>query len=592
MSPQSTNGGELIVDHLIANGVRYAVGIPGHGIITFVDALIDRSDEIGTIMVRHEQSAVHLADGYCRVSGEPLAVFTSVGPGAVNTLVGIATAMADSIPVVVLTGNCQSYFIEKGAIQDISFRQPNDFSNMVRPVVKRSWSVTSASELSDVLRRAFRLATSGRPGPVHIEIPMDVQSANVRRVEHTVGPLETLGKAYPDPDSIERAAQAIVSAEFPVLLVGGGALLARAERELVGLATHLGIPVITTLTSKGIIPEDHPLNAYYTGPKGSTCGVNVVRRADVLVAVGFRFSEWASGSYKDGEVFSIPPQRVVQIDVDPSELGKNYPVEVAVLADAKPALSLLLESVQRMAAPRDYEATAAFSELQKWRSEWQDAVQSQGTDGTPISMSRALAELRKELPRDGIVLSSSGHTQGLLYQEFPIYEPRTHLSAAGFSTMGWSLPAAIGAKLAAPSKAVVAVIGDGDFLMTCQELACAVQYEVPIVVCVMNNSGYMSIRDLQVALFGADRTLVTENEREDGTVCETDIAALAQSFGAWSRRVTDPNELRAAFRDALDSGRPAVVEVMTPRDQVNAGNSLGQWSEFPMPESRRVKVNP
>jgi len=580
------NGGELIVEHLVANLVPYAVGIPGHGIITFVDALIDRADEIGTIMVRHEQSAVHLADGYFRVAGTPLAVFTSVGPGAVNTLVGVATAMADSVPVVVLTGNCQSYFIEKGAIQDISFRQPNDFANMIRPVVKRSWSVMNAHEITDVMRRAFRTALSGRPGPVHVELTMDVQSAAVERPSTSLSSNDVLGKSYPDPSSIERAASAIVDARSPVLLVGGGVSLARAERELVGLATHLGIPVITTLTSKGVIPEDHPLNAYYTGPKGSTCGVKVVKRADVLVAVGFRFSEWASGSYKDGEVFSIPPQRIVQIDVDPNEIGKNYPVEVGVLGDAQPALEMLLARVQAMTAARDYERTEAFAELQTWRTEWENLVRAQTHEDDSMSMSRALADLREELPRNGIVLTSSGHTQGLVYQEFPIYEPRTHISAAGFSTMGWSLPAAIGAKLAAPDRPVVAIVGDGDFLMTCQELACAVQYEIPIVVCVMNNSGYLSIRDLQVALFGAERTLVTESSREDGTVVETDIAALAASFGAWSRRVTDPAELRQAYRDALACGRPAVVEVMTPREYSKAGNALGQWSEFPMPENR------
>jgi acetolactate synthase I/II/III large subunit len=572
-----------IVDYLIRRGVPYVVGIPGHGNLTFVDALTDRASEISMRMVRHEQSAVHFADGYYRVTDQPLVVTTSCGPGAVNTLVGLATAMADSIPVVLITGNVQTYFLERGAIQDISFRQVSDFANMVRPVVKRSWSVMHAGDVPDVLQRAFRTATTGRPGPVHIEIPMDIQASEIEPPDVSPQDFDVPFKAFPDPASIEHAAEVLVSAMRPVLLVGGGVILAHAEAAMRELAEYLGIPVITTLTSKGVISEDHPLNAYYTGPKGSTCGVNVVRSADVFLAVGFRFTEWASGSYRPGEVFSIPPQRVVQIDIDPAEIGRNYPVAAPVLADAGPALTALIEAVKRRTPRREYEATQAYGDLQTWRAEWRAAVAKQAVEARPMTMSRALAEIRTALPSDAIVLTSSGHSQGIVYQEFPIFEPRTHISAGGFSTMGWSFPAALGVKTALPDRVVATLIGDGDFLMTCQELAMAVQYGIPVVNCVLNNSGYLSIRDMQASIFGEDRTIATESTLRDGTPYSPDLAALAESFGAYGARVDDASALTEAVRAALSSGRPAVLDIRVATAYPGSGNQLGGWAEFPKP---------
>lgn len=577
--------GQFIVDFLLNAGVPYAVGIPGHGILTMVDALIDRTPELKTIMVRHEQAAAHLADGYARITGQPIAIFTSVGPGAVNTLVGLATAMADSIPIIAITGNCQSYFVDRGAIQDISHHHASDFTSMVRPVVKRSWSVTRAGDLPDVLQRALRLATSGRPGPVHIEVPMDVQAAEIEAPAAGPDAYRVPWRLYPDPESIRNAAGVILAAQRPVLLVGGGVILADAAAELREVAEYLGIPVITTTQSKGVIPEDHPLNAYYTGPKGSTCGVKVTRSADVLIAVGFRFAEWASGSYRHGETFFVPPARIVQIDIDPAEIGRNYPVAAAVLADARTALTALLSEIRSRARRRSYESSAAYRELQAWRAEWQGLVAREANKGIPMNLSRALAELRRALPNDAIICTSSGHTQGLVYQEFPVYAPRTHLSAGGFSTMGWSVPASLGAKLAAPGQVVAAIIGEGDFLMTCQELATAVQYDIPILCCVMNNAGYLSIRDMQASIFGPDRVLVTESRLRSGDWYTPELATLATAFGAYGARVEDPRELSGAVRDALSSGRPAVLDIQVARTYPDSGNRLGQWAEFPKPTS-------
>ena len=586
---------EMIADYLVREGVPYAVGIPGHGILTLVDALLDRQDEIKTLMVRHEQAAVHLADGYCRASGQPLVVFTSVGPGAVNTLVGVATAMADSIPVIVITGNCQTYFFDRGAIQDIGHHHTADFTTMMRPVVKRSWQVNHARELPDVLQRAFRLAMAGRPGPVHIELPMDVQADVVDAEVPDPRLYRPFSRIPGDPAAIERAADVLLEAKRPVLLVGGGVILSDACTELLELVEHLGVPVITSTQGKGAIPEDHSLNVFYTGPKGTACATEIARTADVAMALGFRFAEWAAGSYKPGEVFNIPPTRVIQIDIDPMEIGKNYPVTVGILGDLKAALTQLNQALQRRGGPRDYRSTAYFEEIQRLRQEWLETLaEEQSSDAIPITTSRALGELRTALPRDTIVASSSGHTQGHVYQEFPVYEPRTHLSAGGFSTMGWTVPACIGAKLAAPHRVVAGILGDGDFLMTCQELATAVQYNVPVLYCIFNNGGYLSIRDMQASLFGTDRVIATEPIRADsGDWYFVDFVKLAESFGACAEAIETPTEIEGAVQRAIASNRPAVLDIRVATRFPDSANRLGRWADFPMPaQPAAARVSP
>jgi len=251
---------DFIAEYLVRAGVPYAVGIPGHGILTFVNALVERKDRIKVLMVRHEQSAAHLADGYCRVTGQPLVVFTSVGPGAINTLVGVATAMADSIPMIVITGNCQTYFFDRGAIQDVNFHHTADFPNMIRPVVKRSWSVNHAQDLPDVLQRAFRLATTGRPGPVHLELPMDVQADAIDATIPDPRRYQVSTRIPGDPLAVMEAANLLAQAKRPVLLVGGGVILSDATSELRQLVELLGIPVITSAKNRTTVAS---------GPRGS-----------------------------------------------------------------------------------------------------------------------------------------------------------------------------------------------------------------------------------------------------------------------------------------------------------------------------------
>lgn len=578
------SGSEFIAEYLIKEGVPYLVGLPGHGVLAFMDAFRKRKNKIKSIMVRHEQSAVHVADGYYRATGRPLAAFTTVGPGAINSLEGIATAFVDSTAVVLFTANCPTYMNERGAMQEIERNHWADFPAMIRPVVKRTWNITNVNQLADVLPRAFRMATSGRPGPVHIDMPMDVQAATISAevpdpLHHRVS--SSFGGSDED---IAAAANLLLKAKRPLILVGGGVILSEATGELVRLAELRGIPVVATFNGKGAIPEDHPLCCNYIGFMGSTSGNALAKRADVLLAVGTRFSEWTCSSYKRGVTFNIPPTKVIHMDIDEREISKNYPVEVGILADAKTGLAQLAGALLKHKV--DYKRTSYFRTIQNLKKEWVRLVEKwQFRKGGSLTTAALIKELREFLERDAVVLSDAGHSQAQLWQTFPVYGPRTHIGSGGFSTMGFSLPAAIGVKLAHPQRQVVGFVGDGAFLMTCQELATASQYNIPVVMCISNNFAWCSIRDMQRAWYGEKATFCTEFYRE-GTrqFVGPNFAKLAESFGCYGERVADIKEVKPALARAFQSGLPAVVEVLTDRNYPNTELPVTGWADYPTPE--------
>jgi len=578
-------GGEVIAEYLIKEGVPYIVGIPGHGIIPFLDPLKDRQDEIGVVQVRHEQAAIHLADGYYRASGRPLLCFTSIGPGAYNTVVGLATAYVDSSAVVAVSGETHSYMFGKGVLQEVERQNWADTSSVMRPITKRVWKVTRVDQVPFAIHQAFKTATTGRPGPVHIFMPMDVQadSADVEipdPVKH-----RSLGRVSGDIEQVKLSAELMAKAERPVILAGGGVILSDASPELVELAEFLGIPVITTMMGKGAIPEDHELCAFYAGSKGSSCGNKLAKEADILLAVGCRFADLSTSSYKRGVSFTVPPTRLIHVDIDPTEIGKNYPTEVGIVGDAKAVLRQLSEALKAMASKKKYQEMPYFKALQKAKKEWEKELEPlKNSRKIPMTISRFLAELRNVLKRDAIVVGSAGHAQAQLFQEFPVYEPRTHLSSGGMSTMGWAVPASMGAKLAKPDKEVVSVSGDGDFLMTCQELATAVQYGITTVHCVLNNYGWLSIRDLQLDVYGEHRGYATEfRARDTGELCSPSFTKLAEAFGCHNEFIEKPEQVAPALKRALKSGKPAVLEIPVQYEHPwSEGKTCGWW-DIPMP---------
>lgn len=577
-------GGQIVVETLIREGVPYIVGIPGHGTLGLSDALIEQ-DQLKVLQVRHEQAAVHLADGYYRVAGVPLAVFTSIGPGAMNTCIGVASCYVDSIPVLVLTGNSHTYMAGRGVLQEIERKHDADSLAVFEPIAKRIWRPANVGRLPRILQRAFAEMLTGRRGPVVVDLPMDVQCDSVDVGARLPRPdtYRPTGPVLPNPDLVAKAGRLLDQAERPVIVAGGGVIAAGAWDELRQLAEFLGAPVVTTMMGKGAFPEDHPLSGFHGGSKGTTCGNALTANADVLLAVGMRFADESTSSYRQGVTYAIPPTRLIHLDLDPTEIGKNYPVEVGIVADAWAGLVVLLDWFRSNSAPRDYAQSDYFAHIQRLREEWLAQVQELTTsDHVPITISRLIAEVRAFLDRDAIVVTSSGNVQVQWFQEAMVYEPKTNLTAGGFSTMGWTVPAALGAKLAAPDRHVVGLVGDGDFLMTAQELATAVQYDIPVVYIVANNAGWIAIRDLQAAAYGEERAVGAEFLKDDAPI-SPDLTALARAFGCHAERVSAPDEVRPALERAFATYAPAVVEVMVERAYPLSGSPAVGWWDVPVP---------
>jgi acetolactate synthase-1/2/3 large subunit len=581
--PRRLSGAQIIVEYLVRQGVPYAVGIPGHGSWNLTDALLDRSDEIRTVQVMHEQSAVHLADGFYRVSGKPLLAFTSIGPGATNTVVGMATAYADSTAVMLMTGSPHTYMRGRGLLQELERRHAADNARIFEPVVKEWWMPSRVDELPFVLHRAWNQMLSGRPGPVLMDVPMDVQaeSAEVRIPD----PAEREASSGPRPasDLVERAATLLAGAERPLLVAGGGAITANAAAEVTALAERLGMPVVTTWMGKGSIDETHELAGQTIGDTGSASGNALAASADVILSVGCRFTDWSASSYRRGITFAIPPSRLIQVDVDAREIGKNYPVEVPLLGDAREALRDLLSALGAGGGPTVYRESTYFGEIQRRRREWFKQLEvKSASSALPMTMARAVREIQAVTRPDAIVVTGAGLPQGMVKQRWVTRLPRTHITSGGFSTMGFSLPAAIGAQLAAPDRQVLAVCGDGDFLQTMQELASAVMLGVPVCVVVLDNSGWISIKGGQQSFFG--RTAATDFLRSDGSIYSPDFAAIGRAFGLHAEHVQEPGEVGPAVARALASGGPSLVSVTVNRELDVAGPDKTGWWDVPFPE--------
>jgi acetolactate synthase-1/2/3 large subunit len=576
-------GGEIVVEYLTKEKVPYAVGIPGHGCLGLVDALMKSKDKISVIQVRQEMSGVHLADGYYRIAGKPLAVFTSIGPGAINTAIGLATAYVDSTAVLALTGDTHVHMFGRGVLQEIERAHSANFPRVLEPIVKRYWQAVSVEQLPHIMQRAFSQMLTGRPGPVLIDLPMDVQadSADVTIPEPVGRKCSSRVKA--DPAAIEEAAGLLNAAKRPVILAGGGINASHAWDELKTLAEYLGAAVVTTMMGKGCFPENHSLYGWHAGSKGTTVGNTLCSRADVLLAVGCRFADETASSYRRGASFSIPPTKLIHVDIDAGEIGKNYPVEVGIVGDARTVFSDLLDAVIQSSPKRRRKKTEYLKEIQAQQRKWLSAVAKlQKARRTPPTISRALKELRDELPEEAIVACSSGNVQAQILQEFSFTQPKTLLTTGGFSTMGWALPAAMGAKLAKPDVPVVAAIGDGDFMMTMQELATAVQYDIPVVVFLVDNSGWIAIKDLQMAAYGEDRGYACDFEK-DGKPYSPDFKKVAEAFGCHAERATKAEQIRPALRRALKSGKPALVEVTVNRKYPHSGSPAVGWWDVPIP---------
>ena len=575
-------GGQIIYEYLKKEGVPYVAAISGHGDLALLDPFLGQ-DRIKIITTKHEQGAAHLADGYFRASGKPLCVFTSIGPGACNTTSAVATAFVDSSAMVIFTGSVQTYFMGRGILQEIERKHWSDFWRVLEPVVKRSWQVTRVDQLPRVLPFAFKLATGGRPGPVHIDMPLDVQAEAAEVTVPDPSAYRPSGRQRGDQEEVKKAIELLISAKRPVIIAGGGVVLSDASQELRELAEFLGAPVLTTFRgiSKGVFPEDHELFAYYSG-HATSIGNEVSTSADVILVVGSRLRDETMGSFKPGAVLNIPPTKIIHVDIDINEIGKNVPVDVGILGDAKSVLHDML-SVARKTARADYRKTSYFKELQEKKAKWQKVV-DESVSSTPMSMGRVLKEAREFLRRDAIVVVSAGLPQEFVCRQFPMYEPRTFISSGGYSTMGFGVPASIGAKLAHPERQVLDIEGDGSFLMTGLEMHTAYQHNVPIVVLILNNYGWISIRDHELRQHGQGHVIATEFVDPKGRLYSPDFVELAHSLSCYGEKVRRPEEVQPALERAFASGKPAIVEAIVDRDYpASSPEVFGPWDLAPMP---------
>ncbi len=588
---QKYTGGEIISKYLIKEGVKYVIGIPGHGNLPLVDAFFKDQDKLTLIQPKQEMSGVHIAVGYYRITGKPLAVFTSIGPGAINTAIGIADAYVDSMPVLVLTGDTHVHMRGKGVLQEIERKKDSNMPRILEPIVKRSFQVDIVGQLPSIMQRAFNQMMTGRKGPIHIDLPIDVQSYAISTEIPNPIKHKSQGRIFGDPELITNAAILLKEAKRPVLLLGGGVVSSEAFKEVKSLAEKIGAGVVATMMAKDAFPNDHPLFCWATGSKGTTIGLKITSTADLILAIGCRFADETASSYKDGVSFSIPPTKLIQIDIDQHEIGKNYPVELGITGDAKACLRQIIDELGDY--KEEYEKTDYFKEIQEEKKKWFEILKEHRNNNNNLPnlmISTVLQEIRQFFDRDTIFITSSGNVQAQMIQELEFYEPKTCITAGGFSTMGYSVPAGIGAKLGSidvgkPDRQVVSLVGDGDFMMTISELSVAVQLGLKnIFFIVLNNYGWIAIKDLQQAAFGEDRGYGTAFEDNDGNPYSPDFAKIAEGFGCYAEKIFEKKEIIPALERASKSNKPAVIEILVNRTFPFTGSPAFGWWDVPIPE--------
>jgi acetolactate synthase I/II/III large subunit len=576
------NGGELIVEYLVRERVPYVFGLCGHGNVGLLDALYDRPDAIKTISTRHEQTAGHMADAYFRVAHKPVATLTSCGPGSANIPIALACAFMDSSAFLAITGNVPTSQFNRAAFQETYRHFQADYPSVIRPYVKRSFQPTRTDMLPTALRQAFATMLGGRPGPVNLDVPFNVfkEAADEDVVEPGEWRAGISSRSGGDPADIRRAVELLRSARRPLIYVGHGVTLSEAGADLTALAHRLRIPVIFSPNGFGTLDMADPLALGFVGRNGVFHANEAARTCDVLLAVGVRFDDRSSSTWIPGYSFNIPPTRLIHVDIDVEEIGRNYPVHLGIVGDARTVLRQLL--AEAAAGPDAPSREAWLGEIAIWRAKWEEFIQPQRqSDAEPIHPLRVVRALQSVLPDDGIILPDVGVHHNWVVQFWQARRPQTLLNTWGFGAMGFGVCGVLGAKLAAPERACVSVCGDGGFMMRPDVLCTAVEYGIPAVWIVWNNFAYAGIRDIQHGMF-AKREIATSFVREsDGLLINPDFVALARACGADGIRVEHAADLEGALEHALRADAPFVLDVHVDRDI--RPPSVGTWQLPPTP---------
>lgn len=561
-----------LVKYLEDRGVEHLFGLCGHTNIAVLNAL--EGSKVKFVNTRHEQVASHAADGYARVKRQTAVVLSHLGPGLTNAATGVANAALDSIPMVVIAGDVPSHYYGKHPHQEVNLHADASQWEIYRPFVKRAWRVERPDLFPEILEKAFQLAASGRPGPVLVSVPMDIFSMeiDVALFERLKAHTKVLQKPSIDDETADRVILTLTGAEHPLLYVGGGVLLADAAPELAELAEHLSLPVAHSLMGKGALPDDHPMTLGMTGFWGTQFTNDTCLAADYLLGLGTSFKEADCSSWESGYTFNFPGTKLIHIDIDPEEIGRNYPCEIGVVADLKKALGVLVKAARRL-YPEGRQNDAMRQRIAEHRRVFAAGnAEAQASDAFPMRPERILAEVRELLPRDGVVTTDVGWNKNGVGQQFPIYTPGSILTPGGFATMGFGAPAALGAKLADPSRVVISLVGDGGFGQNPAMLATAFEEDIGVVWVVMNNYAFGTIAGLQKAHFGT--TLGTVFEK-NGVPYSPDYAAIARAYGVEGVKITKAEEFKPALEAAIKANRPCVIDVQ----MVNVPTpTTGHWN--------------
>ncbi len=541
--PQMT-GAKALIESLKAEKVKHIFGIPGGATIPIYDALYDEK-RIRHILVRHEQAAAHAADGYARVSGGPGVCMATSGPGATNLTTGILNAYMDSSPVVAITGQVPKPFLGTDAFQEA------DMVSVMLPITKHNFMIRSVAEVPRMVRLAFKIATTGRQGPVHIDLPKDVQASKDKvKIPSRVRYQKKI-KTKPKAEEVRQALKLLTQANRPLLFAGGGIVSANASAELVKLAELLQAPVVTTPLGKGTIPENHPLALGMIGMHGRMVANIAVTECDTLLGLGVRFDDRATGDVR----YFAPKAKIIHVDIDPVELGKNVRVDVPIAADVRITLKVLIKGLRSKAKRK-----SGGQWLRRIKKMQKEFIPRMDYDEVPIKPQRVIKELMNVLSDDAIITTEVGQCQMWAAHYYTFKKPRRLIMSGGLGTMGFGFPAAIGAKVARPKNVVVDVAGDGSFLMNSQELATAVDNDIPVVVCILDNRFLGMVKQWQDMFYEKRRSATDLGKTPD-------FAKLAESYGAWGDTITRPSEIAPKLREALKSGKPAVLDVVIDPDE-------------------------
>ena len=579
-------GADLITEYLVASKVPYVFGVCGHGNVGILDSLFEARDRITLVSPRHEQVAAHMADAYFRVRHEAVATLTSCGPGSCNIVMPLAVAISDSSALLAITANVPTSQFNRSPFQEINKHFQADFPNIIRPVVKRSFQPTRVDMLPLALRQATATMLSGRPGPVNLDVPFNVfQEEDEVEIPPSSPPLNAQ-RSGASPEEIAACLDLIERSQRPVLFVGHGVTLSEASRELTEFAHRLQIPVISSPNGMGTLDMTDQLSLGFIGRNGAYPANEAGRRADLVIAIGARFDDRSASSWMPGYSWNFPQTKLIHVDVDPAEPGRNYPPDIGIMADARTFLRQLLAETEKRNPVRD-ESRAWISEIRKWQDQWDEFTRPNfEAHVSPIRPERIVADCQAVLPPDAILCCDVGVNHNWYMQFWKARRPQTMLNSWGFSGMGFGAAGALGAKLAAPDRPVVAIAGDGCFTMVPHVLCTAVEYNIPVVWVIWNNFGWVSIRDIQLGMFGGREHGTMFHEGANKNPYNPDFAAWARAAGVEALTIKKSQDFKGALDHAIKANKPFVLDVHV--DAEVRPPSTGAWQLPPTPYKEPV----